>query len=311
MAEPSDIEVTRTVEYRLGVDYQLNEQPGKLFPLVGSTGSYTDKKAQIEDQFDDLVAEEKTERNGDTKNVDMSAVRRWIVKPRTQNVSPLIDRDDSISTKLDLQSPAAVQTAKAIRRAQDVRWLQGYFGTAYTGEDGASTVPFNPSNILPANAGEVGNVGVSLNKLIEMQMMMEEADLDLESEKPVFIYTAKQKADLLKIAEYQSRDFNPLATQALQDGRVTDFMGFRFVPAQIGSNGAYPGAAALTLDGNGRRLLPVFLPSGLHRGIWTDFWGKVSDRGDKNHSMQIYGETCVAVARVREAKCFLFTADES
>lgn len=311
MADPSAIEVTRTVEYRLGVDYQLNERPGKLFPLCGSTGSYSDKKAQIEDQFDDLVAQEKTERNGDTKNTDLSAVRRWIAKPRTQNVSPLIDRDDAISTKLDLNSPAAKQTAKAIRRAQDVRMLQGYFGNAITGEEGTTIVPFKAANILPANADEAADSGVTLNKLIAMLAMIEGALVDTEEEMPVFVYTSKQKKDLLKIAQFQSRDFNPMAVQALQNGKVTDFMGFRFVPAEIGNAAAYPGASALTVAaGTGYRLLPVFVPSGLHRGVWTDFFGKVSDRNDKNHSMQIYGETCVGVSRVNEDKCFLFTAKE-
>lgn len=310
MPEPSDIEFTRTVEYRLGVDYQLNQRPGKLWPLVGSTGSYSDKKAQIEDRFDDLLAQEKAGRNSDTINTDLSGERRWIVKPKTQNVSPLIDRDDAITTKLDLKSPAAVQTAKAIRRAQDSRWLQGYFGTAYTGEDGATIVPFAAANIMAADEGEAADSGVTLNKLIAMQQLMMEADIDLEEEMPIFIYTAAQLSDLLKIAQVQSRDFNPLATQALQNGKVTSFMGFTFVPAQIGSNGAYPDAAALTVDGDLYRLNPVFVKSGLHAGIWTDFFGKVSDRNDKNHSMQIYGETCVGVTRVNEAKCFAMTNKE-
>jgi hypothetical protein len=137
MAIPSDIEVLRTIEFRRAVGFQLNEIPGKLKTLCGSTAGYSSKKAQIEDRFDDLVAQERTTRNGDTNNVDISAERRWIVKPRPQDVAPLIDRDDQLATEIGIQSPVAVQTAKAIRRAQDDRWLQGYYGNAYTGETGA------------------------------------------------------------------------------------------------------------------------------------------------------------------------------
>lgn len=315
MADPSDIEVTRTLEYRLGVDYQLNQKPGKLWPLVGQSGSGGGKLVQIEDRFDDLQVQEKTGRNTDTVNTDMSATRRWIAKPRTQNVSPLLDRDDAISTKLDLKSPAAIQTAKAIRRAQDTRWLQGYFGNALTGEGeaGLTSVPFKAANILAADEGEAADKGVTINKLIAMLEMIEEADVDLEEEgNPLFIYGPKQKSDLLKLSQIQSTDFNPMAYQAMMAGRVTEFLGFTFVPARIGSAAAYgAAAAALSLDADLYRLCPVFVKSGLYGHVWTDFFGKVSDRNDKNHSMQIYGETCVNVTRVHEDKCFAFTAVES
>lgn len=310
MAGPSDIEVTRTVEYSLGVDHQMREQPGTLRPLVGSEETYSDKKAQIEDRFQRLKAREKTERNGDTVNTDLSAERRWIVKPRTQNVAPLIDRDDAISTKLDLNSPAAKETADAIRTAQDDRWVQGYYGSAYTGEDGATLVPFKAANIMAVNYGEAGASGITLNKLIGMKKLMRQRRVNLKKERPICLYTAEQLEDLLKISQIQSRDFNPLATQALQNGEVTYFMGFDFVPMELGDEEALPLSSDLTVDGDGYRLLPFFVKSGLHWGNWTDFWGKISDRGDKNHSMQIYGETCGTATRLDEDKCFLMRCAE-
>lgn len=310
--QPSDIEVTRTVEYRLGVSYQLNERPGKLRPLVGSTGAYSDKKVQIEDRFDDLTAQEKTQRNGDTNNSDLSAERRWIVKPRTQNLAPLIDRDDAISTKLDLQSPAVVQTAKAIRKAQADRWLQGYFGNAYTGEDGATVVPFKAANVMAANTDEAGFVGVTINKLIAMRVLMQTRLVDTEEEMPVMLYTARQLKDLLKLAQIQSRDYNPEAYEAMKNGMVTSFMGFIFIPTELGNAAVYPTATAQTIQaGTGYRLLPVFVKSGLHWGSWTEFFGKISERNDKNHSMQIYAETCGTVTRVNEDKCFAMACNEA
>jgi hypothetical protein len=310
--QPSDVEVTRTVEYRLGVGYQLNEMPGKLRPLVGSTGSYSDKKAQIEDRFDDLTAQEKVQRNGDTPNVDISAERRWIVKPRTQQLAPLIDRDDAISTKLDLQSPAAIQTAKAIRRAQADRWVQGFYGNAYSGEDGATAVPFKAANIMAANTDEGGNVGVTLNKLIAMRVLMQQRLVDLEEETPIMLYTARQLKDLLKIAQIQSRDYNPQSVLALQNGQVTSFLGFTFIPTELGNAAVYPASTALTVQaGTGYRLLPVFVKSGLHWGTWTEFFGKVTERNDKNHSMQIYAETCGAMTRLNEDKCFAMACNEA
>jgi hypothetical protein len=305
VANPSDIEVLRTVEYRQAVGYALNERPGKLNALVGSSGTYSDKKVQIEDQFDDLTMQEKIARNGDTNNVDISATRRWLAKPRTQNVAPLLDRDDLISTKIDVKSPVTVQTAKSVRRAQDDRWLQGYFGNALTGEDGATVVPFKAANIVAANQDEAGNAGITLNKLIYMSALFDAqfADDDMDEDRYAII-TSKQKKDLLKLIQYQSKDYNPQQILALQNAKIIPFMGFTFIQAEIGNAKAYPLGAALTDAGGGIRRVPFFVKSGLHKGTWTDFYGRVTERDDKQFSMQIYAETCVAVTRTNEDKIY-------
>lgn len=303
---PQAIETTRTIEYRLGVDFQLNEMPGKLRPLVGSSANYSDKMAQIEDRFDELQVREVTGRNTDTVNTDIDVERRWIMKPRRQNVAPLLDKDDAITTKVDLQSPLATQTAKAIRRAQDGRWLQGFYGNAYTGE-GESTltaVPFKAANILAVDTGETGAHGITKNKLIAMLELIKVRLVDIEAEKPIMLITAKQASDLLKINEMVSRDYNPLFAQTLYDGKPSDFMGFRFIQTELGNSKVYPDAYGLTVDGSGYRRNPVFVPSGMHFGIWEEFDGRIDVLPGKNMSTQIYAETCGAATRVNEDKCF-------
>ncbi|MGF7151319.1 hypothetical protein FHS96_004982 [Sphingomonas zeicaulis] len=297
-------EVTRTVEYRKAVTFALNEMPGKLKPLA-TQGSYTGKKVQIEDRFDELVAREIDTRNGDTQNTDTDVNRRWLVKPKRQSVAPLIDPDDEMATEVGLKSPIATQTAKAIRRAQDDRWLQGFYGTAYTGEEGATAVPFKSANIMAVDYGQTGTPGgITLNKLIRMRRNFVQAFAESEGEMPIAIITGAQLEDLLKISQIQSRDFNPLDVQALQSGKVVTFLGFRFVMAEIGNTKAYPLAASLTVDGTGYRRVPFFMPGGMHFGTWLDFKGKIDERADKNHSTQIAGYTCGAATRILEDKCF-------
>lgn len=312
MANPSDIEVLRNISYRNAVGFQLSEQAGKLKVLVGSSASYKgSKKSQIEDRFDDLQATEKTTRNGDTVNTDVSAERRWIIKPRIQQLAPLIDRDDELPAEIDVKSPIAVKVAQAIRRAQDDRWLQGYFGNAYTGEEGATSVAFKAANIVAANQDEGGNSGITLNKLIYMKTLMMKRFVDTEAEMPVAIITSAQLKDLLKLVQVQSRDYNPGAIQALQNGKVAEFMGFRFLLAEIGNAAAYPLGYGLTDAGGGIRKVPFFVPSGMHWGDWTPFHGKISERDDKQLSTQIYGETCGAAVRLNEDKCFIMNCLES
>lgn len=309
---PTSLETVRTVEYRLAVDFQLNEVPGKLRPLAGSTGSYSDKMAQIEDRFEDLVVAEITTRNADTVNTDIGVERRFIPKPRRQNVAPLIDRDDMLATKIDLQSPIARQTARAIRRAHDDRVLQGFYGNAYTGESGGTAVPFKAANILAVDYSTAGtSTGLTKNKLIGAMELIRTRLVDVEAEKPIVLITAKQVSDLLKINEVTSRDYNPGLVQALQSGQPGDFMGFRFVMTEYGNATPYPGSYSLSDAGGGIRRVPIFVPSGMHVGVWEEFYGEIGPRADKNHSTQIYGETCVGAVRVNEDKCFQVLCLES
>ena len=44
-------ETTRTVSYEKAVEFHLNEQPGKLKPLVGSYNPASDVKVEITDRF--------------------------------------------------------------------------------------------------------------------------------------------------------------------------------------------------------------------------------------------------------------------
>lgn len=297
---PSALETTRTIEFRLAVDFQLNEVPGKLKPLAGSFGSYKDKMAQIEDRFDDVQVHEIIGRNADTINTDIDVERRFIPKPRRQAVAPLIDRDDMLSTKIDLKSPIATQVARNIRRAQDDRFLQGFFGNAYTGEAGGTAVPFKAGNIVAD-----GGVGLTKAKLISLMELIRIRLVDVEAEKPIILITAKQVTNLLGINELASRDYNPGLVQALQSGMPGDFMGFRFIMTEFSNARAYPGSYALSDAGAGVRKCPVFVPSGMHFGVWEEFYGKITERDDKNLSTQIYAETCGAAVRVNEDKCFL------
>jgi hypothetical protein len=299
-----NFEETRTVEYQLAVEYELNQVPGKLYPLAGSSGTYSDKGAQLIDRFGDLDLEEKQNRNEDTNNTDIDVTRRFIKKPKSADVAPLIDRDDMKATKLDLKSPVAVQTGKAVRRYHDDKFLQGYFGNAWTGEDGDTAVPFDTNNIVAA-----GGTGLTKAKLLELREMMNLNDVDTEAEMPVILLDPISETDLLNISEYVNSDFQD--GHPLVRGEIKPWLGFRFVKANLTSARGYPVGSELVVPAANQVALPAFVPSGLHRGIWTEFFGRVSERNDKKHSWQIYAEACSAVVRVDEKKCYQLVVDHS
>ena len=302
MADDAYDEV-RTVEYNLAVGHELNQTPGKLYPLAGDSKPYTDKGAQLIDRFGHLNLEEKTTRNGDTNNTDVDVTRRFIKKPKSANVAPLIDRDDSKQTKVDLKSPIAMSTALATRRYHDDKFLAGFFGDGWTGEDGDTAVPFDSNNIIDQGAG------FTKAALLELREKMLLNDIDLDAEMPIVLLDPLSETELFGISEYINSDFND--GHPLVRGEVKPWLGFRFIRANLTSSGGYPVGSGLVVPAANHVALPAFVPSGLHRGVWTEFWGKITERDDKQFSTQIYAEACSAVVRTDEAKCFQLVVDHS
>lgn len=302
-------ESTRTVDYQANTTFNLNQTPGLLYPLAGSSKDYHDKSSEIEDQFDDdfnLV--DKEARNSDTNNRDANSTRRWIKKPKSANVAPLLDRDDAKSTRVDIHSPLVMGTAKGVRRYHDDMFLTGFFGNAWTGENGDVAVPFKSANKIQYNFGGT-SVGLTEDKLQALAEMMDLNDVDTEAEQPIILITPKQHTDLLKIDRYVNSRYTE--TRKLDRRELKPYLNFRFFKINLGKQAAYPRSSALTWDSvNSVRRLPVFVPSGLHRGVWTEFYGRITERDDKNFSQQVYAEACSAVTRLMEDKCYILECKE-
>lgn len=292
----------RNVEYRNNVTHELRQEPGILYPLAGSTDNYAgSKSARIESRFAQLQLQKKTTRNGDTNNVDPSTQNRFVRKPGSSNVAPLIDRDDVNATSVELKSPLIMETAMAVRQYHDDQFLKGWWGSGYTGETGEIEVAFPAGNKVAVNYGGAGPTGLTLEKLIELQRLLGRSNVSFKREAPIILLDPDSQADLFRINEYKNFDYN--GSKPLVDGEVKPWMGFRFIQANLFDATAYPESAPLFQVGGINRL-PVIVPSGIHRAVWVEFWGKVSDRGDKQHSEQIYAEAESIGVRTDEKKAW-------
>ncbi|HEX5213323.1 MAG TPA: phage capsid protein [Pseudolabrys sp.] len=307
---PAALEAARTIEYRDAVTFQLAAMPGKLRPLVADTGSGSGTKlVKIENRFDELDVQEKTQRNQKTTNTNPDLETRWIAKPPMQFVAPIIDRDDTVQTPIGVDSALATQTSKACRRAQDIRWLQGFYGNALVGGDEAAltSVPFKAANIMAVDTGEAAPAGITKNKLIAMGELMRVRLNDPEAETAIGLVTAKQISNLLKINELVNRDYTRADLEgSLMSGKPTPFMGFTWLWCEYsnGTKRGYGPAAALSVDSNGYRRVPFFYASGMHWESWEEFFGRVTEMPDIHYNTQIYGSTTGGACRNNEDKCF-------
>lgn len=306
MAENGTVEAA-TVEYNNNVSFVMNEEPGMLYPLAGSSKNYAGAiSAKIDNEFDDINLQDKTTKNGDTNNVDPNMRARFIHKPGSANVAPLIDRDQQKETSVELASPVVTQTAKGVTRYHDDRFMIGYWGDGFTGENGMTRVPFKAANKVPVDFGAVGTgTGVTKRKLIELKRRMKKAHVSFKLNSPIILLDADAEADLLGIEEYVKLDYGPGAP--LATGELKPWLGFRFMQAELDDPAAYPRSHQLFNVGGVHRL-PAFVPQGLHRGVWTEFFGKVSERSDKQHSWQFFAEAESAVVRVKEDLCWYLEA---
>ncbi|WP_225205085.1 phage capsid protein [Novosphingobium huizhouense] len=289
----------RNITFSNNVTATLRQEPGMLYGLCGSSAPYTgSKKARIENRFGRLKMEEKQGRNTDTNSTDIDSVARWIAPGKKANVAPLLDRDDSETTEVDLGSPLVKEVAAAAATYHDDMFGVGYFGNAWSGELGDTAVPFKNANIIAH-----GGTGLTLDKLIATRELLRKRHVNIQREKPIILLQPEDETDLLQIPEYKSFDYN--GSKPLENGEIKPFMGFRFFSITPDAESMPRSYASFFANGGATRQLPVFVPSGLHRGVWVEFWGKITDRADKNHSEQFYGEARSAVVRTDEDKCFI------
>lgn len=295
-------ETHRNIGFNDAVTFELQQTPGMLYPLVGSTANYAGEiKHRIANRFGHLEMEEQTGRNEDTNLTDIDSVARFIKPRRAADLGVLLDKNDQKVTQVNLGDPIAREVAAAARRYHDDSWLLGYYANAYAGEAGDTAVPFDAANTVAH-----GGVGLTLAKLIALRQAMALKDNNFDEEKPVILLTPRQESDLLNIAEYKNSDYQD--GHPLVNGEIRGWMGFRFVRFNPDSSKAYK-QGSLTKAATTRKL-PAFFPSGLHRGVWTEFFGRISERDDKKYNQQVYGEARSAVVRVDEAKCFILECTE-
>jgi len=294
----------RDIEFVNNVTMVLQQEPGILYPLAGMTMSGEGStEVKIEDRFGQMTLGRKTERNGDTNYVDVQNTRRFAKKPGSYDVATLIDRNDVKSTSVDPKSPLVMAAAMATKKYHDDQFLVGWWGNAWEGVSSATTaVPFTSGNKIAVDLEVSGtNTGLTLAKLKELKRQLQKSNVNFRQEQPIILLDPDAEVDLFGITEYVNYFYND--KKPLVDGELKPFMGFRFLTANLGDAVAYPEAAALFKPSSVNRL-PVIVPSGIARVVWTEFFGRVEPNMNKKYSEQIYAEAEATVVRTDEKKAW-------
>lgn len=284
-------------QYTTNVSMLLQQQGGKLAPYV-TNGSYTGIGAQAVQQVGVTAPTENLGRFQDTPLIDVPTAQRWIF-PTDWDWGTLIDDQDKLRMLLDPTSPYTQAGVTAMRRAQDEMILRAFYASSATGTNGGSTTAFDANQIVGVNTGGTGS-GLNVAKLRAARRLLLSAGADLDNEQPVCAITAQDHDNLLNEVQVQSMEFN--TKPVLVDGKVTEFMGFRFIIVEFTSTDYSATTRSAMVDGSNRRLVPVWLPSGMHMGTWKGLSVQVGPRPDKRYATQVYMTQTLGATRVEERR---------
>lgn len=277
------------VQYGTNISLLLQQKGSKLRSSV-QTGSYKGKQSEVVTQYGATAARAVSTRYQPIVPVNTPNNRRWVF-PEDFDWADLIDNFDKLRLLADPQSAYAQNGLYAMGRAMDDVIISGMLGDNKTGEAGGTTTQFDSTNQRVAvNYAAAGNVGLTVDKLREARRILMENEVDLDAEPVYCAISAEQHDDLLGQIQVVSSDFNG-DVPVMKDGKVMQFLGINFIHTE-----------RLPVSSTFRRC-PVWVPSGVHLGLWNDIMSDITQRRDlSSHPYQIYLMGTFGATRTEEKK---------
>lgn len=284
-------------QFSTNIELLLQQKESKFLPYV-TQGSYKGKAASPVDQIGAVAMQPTAGRFSPMGRVDAAVDRRWVY-PSDFHLNQLLDSFDELRLITDPKSKFVENAVAAAKRQQDDLIISALFGTAKTGETGATSTTFPSGNQVAVNYGAASNVGLSVAKLREAKRLLMANQVDLDSDPLICVVTAKQHDNLLAETQIISMDFNE--RPVLVEGRIMRFLGINFVHCERLANDATP-----------YRRIPVWAKSGMHLGIWNGITTSVSQRNDlESEPWQAYVKMTMGATRLEENKIVEIKCNEA
>jgi hypothetical protein len=287
----------------------LLQQKGSLLRNAVTVGSYVGKQASPVEQIGAINMQPVTSRFAPMGRVDAPTDRRWIF-PNDFDLPQLIDNFDKLRMLVDPASSYVQNAVYAAGRQMDDLIIAAFFGTAQTGETGATATNFGtalttagtPGNNVAVARGAAAATGLTVAKLREAKRRLLQNLVD-PSEPITAIITSRQHDDLLAEAQVISTDFNE--RPVLVEGMVSRFLGINFILCERLQTGTDDAAGT-------SRAIPVFAKSGMHLGMWNDVTTDITQRKDlQGLPWQAYVYMTAGATRIEENKVVRIWARES
>jgi hypothetical protein len=254
--------------------------------------------------FEQLKATEAIEalsRHDDTPQIDTPHARRQ-VSLRTFRWADLIDNPDKVKTLGDFESAYARNGGAAMSRQWDDLIIAAAEGTANTGKSGGTAVTLPASQKVAVDfndGGSAANAGLTVGKLRQARQIFTENEAIEPEEEIHIVVRAQQVHDLLTDEEVTSGDYNTI--RALVNGEINSYMGFTFHHCERITYVSTTDIASVL----------CYTKSGIAMGVGKDVQTRITERDDKNYSVQVWMEFTANATRLEEEKVVEIACDES
>ncbi len=202
-----------------------------------------------------------------------------------------LDPHDLLATVPDPTSPVVQTLMNAAGRKYDDRILTAARGTAYTGQEGGTSVALPAGQKVAA-----GGTGLTVTKLRSAKKILDQNKVPFSDR--FIAVNAEGIEDLLADTSVTSADFNTV--RALVEGKINTFLGFQFIQmeAPITANDDN------TLGPNGSTYYAVaWHKTGLGLAIWADMGASIDKRVDLvAQPKQLSYNMSIGASRLEEEK---------
>lgn len=278
-------------QYSANISLLLQQKGSKLRNTV-TVGSHVGKQASPVDQFGAVEMQPVTSRFAPLTRVDAPAARRWVF-PSDFDLPQLIDEFDKLRLITDPSSAYVQNAVMAAGRQYDRLICSAFTGTAKTGESGGTNTVFTAGNEVDVAVGG-SNSKLNVEKILAVKELMMSKHIDFDMDEAYIGITAADHTSLLREVQITSNEFN--TRPVLVDGKIEQFLGFRFVHCEL---------IETIMKGTNEVTLPVWVKSGMYLGVWNDMRHSISKRNDiQSEPWQIYTYMTAGATRLEENKVF-------
>lgn len=273
------------------------------------------------DQLGAVVAAARTTQFPDSPESSITHDRRKVTA-NAYDTGLFVDRIEKVQTLIDPEGPYARQQVVALNRKRDQEFFSAALGDAATGKTGAGTAAFTDCPVVPVTEGLGTTTGMNLEKLIGALSALEESGVDVEDpeNKPYFVWTPKQKNELLQVTKVTSADY--ASVKALVTGQINTFYGFEFITSTLVPYVNTAGTG-VNLDWSATTDAPVDTDTTDIRGCFAytknnilmatnpEITTRADERADKSFDWYAYAVARFGGVRMEETKTVFVPCDET
>lgn len=287
-------------DFKIGYDLALQQKTSRFRDKVKWASPVKGAGAQLVDHILPFEADVGGADLADTKWTHPDLMPRWAF-PIPIRVTVPVTTTDKLSMLADPSNDLTKSIIMAQQRALDGRIIvPTFFRDVVGGKDKDKTLTFPSSNIIGKDIGGADS-GINRVKMDAVYEGLELAEVDLDEERPWMAITPRQHRILRNLAEVKNRDFIAMGG-VIKDGRVEQFLGFMvFVSNRL---------TKVTVSGINCVQVPVWVPSGIAVQPWMEPMVKISERPDKNYTVQLFCEARYGAIRTEEGRVWQILCNE-